>query len=276
METPELQQKLEFLALICPAAVERDKKGEQRVGCATCAPFEGDARGDGTVQTDPEYFYPLEHLYRGSFTRPGADEAAAVMSGCEPHAGNYGGTLLGERKGGVWQQVRYDSGVHPDSCLSYRRKDGRDVLVCRWGDGHQAQWHEMVFAYDFTESTPDEVEKGWHEIVTMDDDSSAACLVGSMPGEPVRSGHVEKFVFEDRDKDGAADLVVTVSQRKSMPTKAYQARCKELVASLEKDNPPKIDIASAVGTKKTFVLVFKYNGSTFVPTKETAAIIAGF
>jgi hypothetical protein len=276
METPELQEKLAFLAPICPAAVQRDKEGKQQVGCATCAPFEGDARGDGTVQTNPEYFFPLEHLYPGSFTRAGADEAAAVMVGCEPHAGNYGGTLLGERKDGVWQQIRYDSGVHPDSCITYRRKDGRDVLVCRWGDGHQTSWHEMVFAYDFAESTPDDVEKGWHEIVTMDDTSTTACVLGSLPGEPVRSGRVDKLAFEDRDKDGVPDLVVTVSQSKSMPSKPFKAKCKELTDSFENDIPKHVDVASALGKRKKFVLVFTYNGSTFVPTKQTAAVIAGF
>jgi len=273
LDTPELQDRLVFLSTICRAAVKRDEKGAQHVGCAACAPFEGpDALPDGAVVMDSETFFALEILLRGSFSRPGADEASATLDGCEPHAANYGGTLLAQRLNGAWSTVRYDSGVKPGACIVYRRKDGRDILVCEWGDGHQSYWHHRVFTYDFVESTPDAVEKGWHTVMEMNDDSIPGCW-GSLPGEPIRSGRVDDYKLVDFDNDGAVDLVVTVSQIKGKPSKAYKAKCDELMASMEQENGPAVDVTAALGPRKTYVLQFVFNGTTFVPTKATDKII---
>ena len=273
LDTPELQDRLLFLSTICRPAVKRDDKGVQHVGCTSCAPFEGpEDSPDGSVAVDPELFYELRVLLRGSFSRPGVDEAAATLDGCEPHAANYGGTLLAERTNGAWSAVRYDSGVNPAACIVYRRKDGRDILVCEWRDGHQSRWHDRVFTYDFAESTADDVEKGWHTVVEMNDDSIPGCW-GSIPGEPITRGAVDDYKLVDFDKNGEVDLVATVSQIKGKPSKAYKTKCDELMAAMDQENGPAVDVAAALGPRKTYVLQFVFNGTTFVPTKASAKIM---
>src|SRR6187399_805168 len=89
-------QKLEIAASVCAAALKHDA-GKLRVGCRACPPFDSTSGPDGQIVVDPQQdFYEVEAVYLGSFTRTGAREAAAVMLGCEPHAGNFGGTLLVE------------------------------------------------------------------------------------------------------------------------------------------------------------------------------------
>ena len=164
------QEKLAFLSTICRTAV---LKG--RAGCERCAPFDApDARPNGRVAVDPPQFWGLRSLSFGSFTRPGAGEAAAVLWGCEAREKNYGGTVLAERAEGGWRMLRYDSGLNPASCRAYRRRDGRDVLVCSWNVEERGQvWSAQVFSYDFSVSTPEDVEKGWKSAVSMRDDSGA-------------------------------------------------------------------------------------------------------
>lgn len=271
LDTKELDEKLLFLSSICPTAAKRDEKGNQKVGCSTCVTES--VKPDGTFVMDPESFYELRGWVKGSFTRPGAEQIAATLDGCESHAENWGGTLVAEKRDQGHALVRYDSGVHPDACVPFRRKDGRDVLVCRWGDGHQSRWHDNVFSYDFERSKPDDVEKGWDILVTMDDDSTAGCM-GVEPGTDVRAGKVESYALKDEDGDGQPELVVEVSQARSKPNKAYEAACKKWEESMENGGPP-VDVAKALGTRKKSRLVFSYDGTKFVPTKATAGVLKG-
>jgi hypothetical protein len=229
------------------------------------------AEPNGTVAMNPETFYALRTFVPGSFTRPGATQIAATLDGCEPHSSNYGGTLVAEKRGGSWARIRYDSGVHPDSCLPYRRGDGRDVLVCRWGDGHQSYWHDRIFSYDFTLGTEDEVAKNFEEIVSMDDDSIPGCM-GVPRGDDVRAGQVDRFDLRDEDGDSAPELVVEVSQIRGKPNKAYQALCKKMSEALD-TNGPEVDVKTALGKRQKFRLVYAYDGTKFVPSKATEKIL---
>jgi len=265
------EEKLAFLSSICRVAT-RELEGTLHVGCTTCAPFDGpDAAPDGTVTTDADPFYELEALTFGSFTSSGMEEAAATLAGCESHAENYGGTLLARRRDGKWEAVRYDSGFHPDQCITFRVRGGRDTLLCSWTDGHQSYFHTQILAYDFN---GEDLERRWQEIVTIDDSSAAGCL-GLPPGWKVESGRVEAFGLLDTQGDGSLELVVDVDHVAAFPNPAYEAMCKQLFESMEDEHREPVDPARALGPMKRHRLVYVDSGAGFEPTAITRRLWHG-
>lgn len=269
------QDKLALVTSICPAAIQH-REGKVRVGCRTCPPFEGDeAKPDGRVAIDPEQLFPVEALYRGSFSRPGADEIAAVFEGCEPHAGNYGGTLFAEKTSDGYRVITYASGLHPASCQTYRRKDRRDVLVCQWSDAHQSTAFTQVLVYDLARATADDPLKGWEKLAHVETNGYSVCW-GVSPEVGVEQGKVLGFRFEDRNGDGVPDVVVEVLHKKTPYSaaidKAIQRKCAEASAR-KPDDMPSIDVAALLGKPAKLTLEFLADGAGFKPTPKTAALL---
>ena len=270
---PTAREKLVFASTVCAVAV-KGKQPKVEVGCRECPPFESrEAQPDGQVVRDPEMFFPLEVLVRGAFTAAGADEAAAVFSGCESHAENWGGTLLARREGKGWRAVEYRSGVHPQSCKAFRRPDGRDMLVCRWVDGHQSFWHDRLFSYDFAQA--DGSDGAWKAIFELDDNTPGGCFGGLAPGMEVTHGTIEDFEFSDVDHDGRNELIVRVKHAKSAVGPAFRSWCSLATRALNKDKPLP-PIGSAAGQVRQHRLVFKLDGETFTPDAATAGLLASF
>jgi hypothetical protein len=223
------------------------------------------------VAVDPPQFWPLRSLTFGSFTRPGADEAAAALSGCEARENNHGGTVLAERDGAGWRMVRYDSGLNPERCRAYRRRDGRDILVCSWHwQGRGGQARELLFAYDFTVSTPEDVEKGWVGAVSLVDDS-LACW-DALP-RYVRVGTIDAFDFRDVDRDGVLDLVVDISHLRAASNAGYAKRCAEFREAMDRGEDRAVDVVAPLGKPQRYRLELRYDGVRFVPTAATLAIM---
>lgn len=72
----------------------------------------------------------IDTVVAGSFTAPLAVEALADYEGCEPHAGNFGGSVLLRRRAGGWERIAFLPGERTQTCLRFRRPDGRDALAC--------------------------------------------------------------------------------------------------------------------------------------------------
>lgn len=264
--------KLSVVRSLCKAAIKHDKD-RVLVGCRSCPPFEGEGT-DGIVAVDPPDFWPLETLVRGSFSRPGADEVAAIFEGCEPHAANYGGTLFATKTATGYAATTYASGLHPEHCETYRRKDGRDLLVCRWSDAHQSTAFTQVLAYDLTRATADDPLKGWSALATVSRNDYAVCW-GVSPEVGVVQGKLLGFHFEDRNRDGLPDLVVDLTHRRTPLSPALDKRVQKACADAQAKNPddPRVDVPALVGepAKETLELIF--DGQGFRPTTKTAAIL---
>ncbi len=270
---PAAKEKFAFASTVCAVAL-RGSGPKLEIGCRECPPFEGKAaQPDGQVVRDPPAFFPLEFLVHGAFTRAGTDEAAAVFSGCESHAENWGGTLLAKRDGNAWRAVEYRSGVHPESCKPFRRPDGRDLLVCRWVDGHQSFWHDRLFSYDWAQ--PDGSEAAWRSIMELDDNTAGACFLGTTPGMEVTRGTIESFDFSDVDHDGHEELIVRVSHAKSSVGAAFRSWCARAVRALDK-NAPMPPLGSAAGRTLKHQLVFELAGDAFVPDSASARLLSSF
>jgi hypothetical protein len=74
-------------------------------------------------------------------------------SGCEPHATNFGGSVIFEQKDGATLFRGYQPGNQANDCIIVARNENQDRLICI--TGHLGQGHlesgvaEMVFTQDF-------------------------------------------------------------------------------------------------------------------------------
>jgi hypothetical protein len=261
------KEKFSLAASVCAVAVKRDK-GNLLVGCRSCPPFEGDeGQPDGKIASNPDTFFPLEAVVRGSFTRKGAQQAALVFEGCEPHAANYGGTLLVEKAPDGWNALHYASAFHPRDCKPYRREDGRDLLVCRYFDAHQTTASVTIWSFDFAAASADDAEKGWEVILGTSDNSSSVCL--GVPPWGVSAMTVSGYAIRDVNGDGKQDLVIDV-RRASVPySKAFEDKMRKECERQMHANPdgmPYVKPSTFLPPAVTTSLEYVYNGTKFVPT----------
>lgn len=267
------QDAIALAGAVCPAAIQHHQ-GKVRVGCRACPPFDG-APPDGQIAVDPRTFFPIEKLYRGAFSRAGADEVAAVFEGCEPHAANYGGTLFAEKTATGYRALTYASGLHPASCEVYHRKDERDVLVCTWSDAHQSTAFTEILYYDLTHARVDDPLKGWHALVTVSRNDYSVCW-GISPESGVTQGRVLGFRIEDRNGDGVPDVVVEVAHRHT-PYSPGMAKVVEKRCAAEQvkkpDDAPVIDVPKLLGKPLPETLEFLGDPGGFRPSPRTAATL---
>jgi len=273
----ESRRRLAIAASVCPAVVfpEEDRL---RVGCRSCPPFTADNGPDGLIVVGPrdgDGFYELEASYAGAFSRPGADEVAAVFAGCEPAAENFGGTLLVVRHhDDVWAAQSYRSGFHPEACVVFQRPDAAALLVCRWRTAHQLVGHEYLDTYDFTRGSEQDVQGGWERVLGLTTDAPGACLDGrGADGPPVVAGRLDAFRIHAATPAHPAELAVDAHAIRSPRTPALMARCRALTAELARAEPRPIDVVSAL-RPPALRLVFPWNGRTFAATPDTERAIA--
>ncbi len=267
-------RRLEVAASVCGAAVKPDAKGKLRVGCRSCAPFTREYGPDGTVAVleEKDTFYELEHATFGSFTRAGVDEVAAVLAGCEPYAGNYGGTLIAERKekgSPIWVARSYRSGLHPISCEPLALPEGRQLLACHWVTGKQITT-SYLDVYDFSRGSEEDVSETITTAFEVYEDVYSACFGGRPPGHSIHSGWIDRFSVQASKtvgEIGAVALEVTHGSAKTGP--AFDAACKKMIAALDSTSGKRFDLAATIPKKKhRFTLV--WNGSTLVLDDEGA------
>jgi len=257
---------------VCSVAIKREK-GKALVGCRSCPPFEGvEALPDGKVVENPDSFFPLETVVRGSFTSAGAKQAALVFEGCEPHAANYGGTLLVEQAADGWNSLHYAAAFHPRECKTLRRSDGRDILVCRYLDAHQTTGTDTIWAFDFAAASPDDPEKGWQVIVGLSDNSFGVCM--GVPPWGIEASSVVSYTARDVNGDGEQDVSVQI-RRASVPySKALEDKLKKACEKAIQANPdgfPSVKPSTFMPAAATITLDFVYDGTKFSATAGTKA-----
>lgn len=194
-------EEAKILHAICPKGVDPPHPKKDHYACLCCAPF-GCCGPDSGMRTGERY--AVRQLITGSFMHAGAREAFAIMDGCEPYAGNYGGAVLLQMKGQSWEMVRYHSAYNPNDCKAIPRKDGRDTLACLWVTG------KMVPSYYIYALTFDEKGKIVHgpeqdgHLFEIYDTTSDACA-GS---DEISFGNIRDLTAADINKDGWKDITV--------------------------------------------------------------------
>jgi len=132
---PQPEAVREFLTLTCSSRIVASS-------CARCPDFTTYPRGTSAQTWD------VAAVHYGHFTDPSADQALVAMKGCEPHANDWGGTMLFTRSHGQWKFDRYTGGLITDDCISFRRDGGLDLLVCASSGGWQGGWTRTIYPVD--------------------------------------------------------------------------------------------------------------------------------
>ena len=144
------EQAPDYLAAVCgeQSVGNRPEAGTSRFECSGC-PLVAPA---SQVRAQARY----EHAWTGSFTRKGVEEAWVVMTGCEPHAFNYGGAYLVRKEAGSWKRISYRQGWVPHQCLKFSTGDARQTegLVCEFEWSGQGQKIQSLSAETFGPAGP--------------------------------------------------------------------------------------------------------------------------
>jgi len=125
-------------------------------------------------------------------------------SDCEPHATNFGGSVVFERKDGAVTFKAYQPGFQVNDCLVVPRNERQDRLICI--TGHMGQGHlesgvaEMVFTRDFSKA----IEISLNYFVTGED------AVGAYGANVVECKESSKYFGFARLGAGPARDTVTV------------------------------------------------------------------
>ena len=204
------------LQIICPGQIRSEVlKNGRDYGCRGCPSFTSFAGQPPTHEKEPDF--EIRSVLKGSFTRPGASEVLAEFSGCEPHASNFGGTLLLEKSGQKWRRVRYAGGL-VGLVRTYAQADGHDIVLDQGGYTGQGTSTGWISVYDFS-SKPDPSE---HTLLRLEDTSGNACQL-----DRVALAYIEKLEFPDLDGDGKPDLRVTVRWGQAKVPVRFRGKCEE-------------------------------------------------
>jgi hypothetical protein len=209
-----------------------------QLACGTCPSF---------VSTNWQEPFQLEELHYGSYTGSHIREAYVDFSGCEPHASNFGGSVLLRQQANGWQVVRYDRGFRSHTCDLLTTASGRDKLVCQ--SGYMGQGYEIQSA--------DILDIGSNETQQKDLFSVRSNVASCRP--PYYQNQIVGWTWSNENQDQWQDLVVTISSaaESSQQQPSSQMSCEE----------PQLPEPTQ------HRLVFLSDGETLEPTQETLQIL---
>ncbi|BDA76014.1 hypothetical protein CAL7716_101800 (plasmid) [Calothrix sp. PCC 7716] len=184
----------------------------------------------------------------GSFTKSGVKEAFIDLEGCEPHAYNWGGSVLLSSTNEGWSFVHYEPGLRSERCLK-ASNNGRPRLVC---EGSYTQGGYVMSWLDAIDFSGAKINK------------SQLVKVASNTGScrpPYYAVEIKDFTLQDVNKDGRPDLVVKVREARERKG-AKRPNGEQCEGNLSKP--------------KFHRLTFLSNGQSLRPTPETAKLVKRF
>jgi len=231
---PTPAEAIALMKNICGAGnITKEQAG---IGCKTCPSFTTFHDTSGS----------LTSVVYGSFTKTGTREALVDLNGCEPHANNYGGTVLLRRTSNGWSRIRYQIGFRSYDCLKINTStDHRNSLVCEIMDMAQGN----LFA------SLDQIEIGSAKNTTTN-----LLAVNSNTGTcrpPYYQVEIKDFFREDNK------LIVKVSEAREAEGIHTEKNSEDCIT-------PKLP------KSKLHQLTFLFNGQSFSPTSATAELIKQF
>lgn len=244
---PDAHEAMAVLQAICPGNVQTSKlKHGMAYGCGSCPDFTG-FKGEKSGPGEGSAF-ELRAVMQGAFARAGASELLAEFFGCEPHANNFGGTLLLRQSGAAWRRVSYAPGMI-GLVRSFRLKNDRDLVLERGGYTGQGETTEWVSTHDFA-AKGDSAE---HTLLSLQDTSLLYC-----ESESVQIGDFAKLEFPDLNGDGLPDLRITVRSGKVTVPAMYHGNCEKPF------KPPQVP---------TYQIDFLFDGKTFHVSPQSAGTL---
>lgn len=212
-----------LLEAVCPGRVTA---GDQ-LGCSgACPQFTGFPRED--------FGWQLVAVTRGHFLSTQSDDAVLWMTGCEPHAENWGGTILLTRASQTWEMLWYKAGIDTAQCHKVRLQTGREILVCLGVSGAQGVRVTQLYAEDLLDPKPAGMAGDESVFFHLTDDT-ATC--GENPEneskpEPITRAYIESVTFTEVERS-VASISVNAAQGGQWMTPEDVAAC------LDEQNPTK-------------------------------------
>ena len=177
-----------------------------------------------------------------------AKETNAIMdvSGCEPHANNFGGTVILRWLGLTnWEFVRYEAGNRSGDCFKYAARAGHDVRVCR------SYWGGMGFTVEGFALYDDTRKSTGSDALVRITSNGEQCIEGKL-----NDFNILKVDRVNINRDSRPDLRIQVSERHAQLPKAGE--CSDKLQW---------------GPVKKLTLKFLFDGAKFVPTPTTKPLV---
>ena len=233
-QKPTLKQARELMNSVCQG-------GAQTGVCSVCPSFVEDSGFDDKMT--------LEGVTYGKFLNGKDTYALLDLSGCEPHANNFGGSVLLRWRGLTrWDLVKYFPGLRSFDCQRYPATGGRELLLCRGDYGGMGVVDTSLFSLDFARFAAGATEPDASTLFTLEDSREACIKTASaqhlLDWGPVRLG-------------GRPGLRVTLSSG-SGPTGKTLDTCRDT----------RLNIPT-----RAYTLEYSFDGKAFLPTTTTQAAL---
>jgi hypothetical protein len=234
---PTAKEVAELLPVICAGSSIKVKTSS----CWPCPNKIADGNGEALK---------LETVLYGHFLSVRETAAILDVSGCEPHANNYGGTVILRWKGLTrWEFVRYEPGARSNDCLKYAARGGLDLRVCR------QYYSQMGFTIE-TFGLFDDMLETSQQSFSNDDLVTITSNSGQCMNPNLNGFEFAKVERRDLNRDGWSDLRLRVAEKHAQWTKGSE--CNE---------------TPVWGSVKTLTLEFLFDGKTLKATPATKPLV---
>ncbi len=226
-QTPTPKQARELMTNVCPG-------GASSGACSVCPDFvdSGDFGGKMT----------LEAVTYGKFLNNKDTYALLDLSGCEPHANNFGGSVLLKWRGLTrWEFVKYFPGLRPSDCQKYPAQGGRETLLCEGVYSGMGIVDTSLFQVDLL-SSPGDTDTSLFVL----EDSTEACL------STASVQTLSSWQQVNLNGDARPDLRVKLLSGSGKTGRS----------------PEKCDDPVAIPTR-AYTLEYTFDGKRFTPTQAT-------
>jgi hypothetical protein len=231
----------DLIQTVCPGHTEKSGKVECGKNCPSSTGLDGG---------EHIFDWTLVRVTLGHFLSPTSEDAVVSTDGCEPHASNWGGSVLLTRRAEKWRMIWYTPGLQTSRCHKVQLKGSREILVCLGESGGQRNIWAQIYAEDIARPQPALMGTDSPGIFEVLDDT-AFCATN----KPYTLKHavIEKVEFTD------VAMSVVFSQGARPTTPADAEACK---ASRPKLLPP----------MHRYRMDFLFDGHNYKPTPSSAAL----
>ena len=233
-QQPTLQQARELMSSVC-------RGGAQTGACSVCPSFVED-NGLGDKMT-------LGGVTYGQFLNSKDTYALLDLSGCEPHANNFGGSVLLRWRGLTrWDLVKYFPGLRSSDCQTYPAAGGRELLLCRGDYAGMGVVDTSLFSLDFARFAAGAAEPDASTLFTLED-SREACL---------KTASAQSLLGWGPVRLGTRPGLRVTLRSGSGPTGQTPDTCGNTVPTIP---------------TRAYTLEYTFDGQTFLPTPATRAAL---
>lgn len=232
---------------VCKAdAIIRSTAGDL-IGCRVCPEETTDSLSASTVG------WRLNAITPGHFTSASADELLLGITGCEPHAMNFGGSFLFVREDGTVRAVKYVQGELTDRCHKFAYADGRNFLICQQGWTGQGETFDNVVVMSFNAG-----EETVSTNLLRTEDTTMTC--GPAMLTPVQKSAISGLQFTPKDSGQITGFTVSATLGNIPCSQAHR-----------KPMSPRWEAAV-----KTYSIEFRFDGKRFRVAQGSRAALDRF